>query len=117
MTLKLILPILICCLLLVGCSSSVPVSQGTLDSPDPASRMYAIRRAGQNRDQSKVGQLVELLDSADPAERLLVIQSLEMITGTRMDYDPYETSQQRETSIRRWTAAVKSNQFVASSQP
>jgi hypothetical protein len=116
MTRKLILPVIVSCLLM-GCASGVPLSEGTLDSPDPAARLYAIRRAGESRDQTQVPKLVELLDSSDPTERLLVIQSLELITGTRLDYDPYATPVQRQTAIQRWTDAVATNQFVASSQP
>ena len=112
-----ILLVILLAMSLNGCTSTAPLSEGTLDSPNPAARLYAIRRAGQQRDLSKVPQLVELLDSSDPTERLLVIQSLEHITGSRLDYDPYANPQKREAAIARWVDAVNTRKFVASSQP
>lgn len=103
--------------LVAGCSSAAPVSQGTFDSPDPAARLYAIRRAGDQQDQAAIPALVELLDSSDPTERFLAIQALDRITGSRLDYDPYATSQQRQPAVARWVAAAKSKPFVASSKP
>lgn len=79
--------------------------------------MYAIRRAGQTYDQSAIDPLIERLDSDDAAERLLVIQALEHITGTRLDYNPYADAQQRAKAIARWVAAADANTFIASSQP
>jgi HEAT repeat protein len=111
-----ILSLLLGCLL-IGCGSSVPVSQGGFQSPDPAARMYAIRRAGLSQDHQAIRPLIELLNSDDAAERLLVIQALERITGTRLDYDPYANAQQRADAITRWVAAADANTFVASSQP
>ena len=113
---RIIFPVVLA-MILHGCTTGEPVSQGTLDSPNPAARLYAIHRAGEQRDTSAIAPLVELLDSSDPAERLLVIQSLERITGTRLDYDPYANAQQRDTAIARWVDAAKTHSFAASSKP
>lgn len=114
---RFLFPVVMVCLMLSGCTAGPPVSEGTLTSPDPAARLYAIRRAGEQRDTSAVRQLIELLDSADPAERLMTIEALERITGTRLDYDPYANPQQREVAIASWVKAADSNQFAASVQP
>ena len=103
--------------LLGGCGSGPSISEGGLDSPDPAARLYAIQRAGQTKDRSKIMPLIERLDSDDAAERLLAINALERITGTRHGYDPYGTAQQRVSAIDAWVDYAKSSQNVESATP
>lgn len=89
---------------LTGCAPRA--SEGQLDSPNPASRLYAIRRAGAERDWNAVPALVEQLDSDDPAVRVFSIQALERITGRpRGEYDPYAPLLQRQAAIDTWRRA------------
>lgn len=83
-------------------------SEGTMNSDNPASRLYAIQRAGEERDASAVPQLVESLDSDDPAVRMMAILALEKITGTRRGYDPYAPAMQRHAAVEAWREAVES---------
>lgn len=103
--------------LLSGCGQGPSLSEGGFDSPDPAARLYAIQRAGQTKDRSAVKPLIERLDSDDAAERLLAINALEQITGTRNGYDPYGTAQQRVPAIDAWTQYIKSADFIERTKP
>lgn len=109
-----ILPVAI--LSLIGCRSGPVVSEGGFDSDDPASKLYAIKRAGQNRDDSAVEHLVEQLDSDDPAVRMMTIIALERITGTRLGYNPYASIVNRQLAIDAWVNAVREKRFQQRSQ-
>ncbi|GJQ28477.1 MAG: hypothetical protein HBSAPP03_03610 [Phycisphaerae bacterium] len=76
------------------------------NSPEPAARNAAIVQAVDNRDASKIPDLVRMLDSDDPATRLLAIQALERLTGQRYGYDPAASATEREPAIAKWVAYV-----------
>lgn len=96
---------------LVACGSSTPASRGGFLSPNPAARLYAITQAGQARDRSAIGHLVEQLDSDDPVIRMMAIHALEHITGTRMGYNPYASTVDRQPAIEAWVQAVRQGRF------
>jgi hypothetical protein len=77
-------------------------SEGGFDSDNPASRLYAIRRAGDQRDAAATPRLIESLESDDPAERVLAIAALERITGERLGYDPHASLAHRHEAVQRW---------------
>ncbi|MEX0774502.1 MAG: HEAT repeat domain-containing protein [Phycisphaeraceae bacterium] len=106
--------LLVSATLLAGCAP--PASQGGFDSDNPAAKLYAIRRAGRPGNAADIPKLVEQLDHDDPAVRLMAIKALDEITGTRLGYNPYDSSAQRRTAIERWQEAVRSEQFDASGQ-
>jgi len=97
---------------LAGCAAP-PASQGGFDSDNPAAILYAIRRAGDQRDAAAVPDLVACLDNDDPAVRMMAIGALDRITGTRMDYDPYAEPEQRQVAAQRWAQAVREGRFDA----
>lgn len=84
-----------------------PASEGGLNSDNPASRLYAIRAAGEQQDRSALPALVESLDSDDPAIRMMAISALERITGTRRGYDPYASAAQRQPAVEAWVQSVR----------
>lgn len=84
-------------------------SDGDFDSDNPAAKLYAIRRAGEERDRSKIPKLVEQLDSDDPAVRMLAIGALERITGQRHGYNPYASPQDRRAAVEAWEQAAREN--------
>ena len=93
--------------LLAGCAPAV--SEGGFDAPDPASRLYAIRRAGRERNLDAVPHLIESLNSDDPVVRMFSIRALERTTGRRLGYDPYSTEVERQAAINRWVEAHKAD--------
>ncbi len=80
-------------------------------SDNPASRLYAIHRAAATGDEAAVPALVESLDHDDPAVRMMAINALERLTGTRMGYDPYAGPVARRQAADAWAAAVREGRF------
>jgi len=99
-----------CTLLAVGCRAPSARS-GDLHAADPASKVYAIIEAGRTQDRASVGALVEQLDSDDPLVRVMTINALQHITGTRLGYNPYAPAADRQPATQRWVEAVNKNSF------
>ena len=84
-------------------------SSGSFTSPDPASKLYAIVRAGHERDASAVPQLIEQLNSDDQAVRMYAIGALRRITGEDHGFVYYAPPAKREEAIARWLKAYSAN--------
>lgn len=80
-------------------SCGVPTS---LDSPESAARIRAMRNAAQADDESAVPRLIASLDSDDSAVRLFAIGSLQRITGERRGYDPFAPESERKLAVQEW---------------
>lgn len=91
---------------IVSCSLSLPACGPTIvpsfDSPEPAARNSAIVRAGANKDQEAIPDLVRMLDSDDPATRFLAISALDRITGERFGYEASQDEARRVAAVQRW---------------
>lgn len=83
-------------------SACGPTVVADFNSPEPAARNAAIVKAASEQDGKAVPDLVRMLDSDDPATRLLAIQALERITGERLGYDPAAGNEAREPAMLRW---------------
>lgn len=99
-----------------GCAPP-PASEGGFNSRDPAAKLYAIQRAGEQRDRSAIPHLIEQLNSDDEAVRMFAIISLEKITGTRLGYSPYDPAWKREPAVGKWVAAYKNGEFADIAKP
>jgi len=77
------------------------------DSPEPAARNAAAVRAAARGDRSAIRDLVRLLDSDDPATRLIAINALERLTGTTLGYDHAASEPARRESVARWIDYVR----------
>jgi len=93
---------------LSGCVPTEPVS---LQARDPVKRMEAIVDAAEEHDRSQIPGLVKLLDSDDPATRMLAIRSLEQITGETHGYDHAAPRYERDKAVDEWVAAVESGRY------
>jgi hypothetical protein len=93
---------------LVGCS--LPSEKRGLDARDPAARSRAALDAVERGDQRAIPALISMLDSEDPALRMVACESLERLTGERFGYDPTSGERAREASIERWVAWWESRQ-------
>ena len=102
------MPTVACAAVLLGtaCSSPPAASKGGFDSPSPGARMYAIEDAIRQGDTSKTPELVEQLDSDDPAVRMLAISALERLTGENHGYYYDDPPYIRQAAIQRWVDAV-----------
>lgn len=81
-----------------GCT---PIPKG-FDSPEPAARIEAAVEAARTGDTGAIPDLIGLLDSDDPATRLVAIRSLERLTGETLGYDHAAAEPEREAAIGRW---------------
>ena len=99
-------PVIACVVVLIVSACAPPVSSGGFDAPDPASRIYAIEHALRTKDVSKAPQIVEQLDSDDPAVRFVAIGALEELTGETYGYHYDDPPFLREPAIERWVAYV-----------
>ncbi len=95
-----------------GCAGP-RTSEGGFDSLEPGSRLHAINRAGQQRDATALADLIESLESDDPAIRMMAIVALEQITGTRLGYDPYAPHGERQAAADEWLQSWRSGQIDA----
>jgi HEAT repeat protein len=86
-----------------GCG---PTIQADFNSAEPAARNAAIVEAASKGDRKAVPDLVRMLDSDDPATRLLAINALEKLTGERMGYDYTAPEHERARAVDRWQGWV-----------
>ena len=78
-------------------------------------QLQAVQQAGDTRDRTKIPALVDRLNSDDPAVRMMAINALDRITGTRLGYNPYASAAQRTVAVERWAEAVRNGQFSTAS--
>jgi len=90
-----------------GLSGCFPTAKKGFDSPDNALRIDASVHAAESGDVKAVPDLVRLLDSDDPATRLVAVRSLEKITGTTLGYDHAGNASDREAGVQRWQGWIK----------
>lgn len=83
-------------------SCSLPEPKTSFDSPNPAARTRAMARAARTGDTSHIPELIEMLDSDDPAVRMLAINTLERLTGQTLGYDHGAPPAERHRAIDRW---------------
>ena len=95
-----------------GCAPPIP--SGGFDAPDPASRIYAAVRVAEEfgrdprmPDRATLEHLVAMLLSADPAERLIAGDTLRLVTGKDLGYDPSAPLPVRAAAADRWAAWVR----------
>lgn len=96
-TVLLLLPALLC-------ACTLPQKRAGFQSVDPSERTLAIAQAARDKDPATVPELIEELDSADPAVRMMAIGALRRITGETMGYDHAAPRAERNLAIERWIA-------------
>ncbi|NUQ52432.1 MAG: hypothetical protein HUU19_07010 [Phycisphaerales bacterium] len=87
---------------LVGAGCSSP-ARG-FASADPGARLDAAVDAAARNDRSSIPELIKLLDSDDPAARLVAINTLHRLTGTTNGYDYAAPEADRRAAVDRWVA-------------
>ena len=98
-----VLVIILILLLPSGCGEPVGASSlSGLSSPDPAVKVQAIKWAGDNKLNSAIPQLVDLLEDEDRVVRFYAIGSLRRITGLDHGYDFKTDAHSRLESVKCW---------------
>jgi HEAT repeat protein len=90
------------CVGLVGAGCAGP-ARG-FASADPGARLDAAVEATARKDTSAIPDLIKLLESDDPAARLVAINALERLTGTTNGYDFAAPEYDRRAAVDRWVA-------------
>lgn len=88
---------------------------GGFDAPNPAAKMHATVEAARTGDRAAVADIVQLLDSDDPAVRLLAITALQRLTGETLGYEYDAPRYHRDAAVQRWVRAVEMNEFQGAS--
>lgn len=104
--------VLVVVVALGGCGAKT-----SFDSPDSAARLRAIQRAGAADDRSSIPKLIEMLDSDDPAVRMMAIGVLEDMTGENMGYDPIAPGYERDEAVDRWERWERTRQGQGDNVP
>lgn len=98
--LLLLLPLCLIGGLIGGCTA--PRRPLVVTDPDPSVKIPAMKALVEDRDLRYFEQLVEDLDSDDPAVRFYAIQTLQRLTGQTMDYAYFHDEFEREPALQRW---------------
>jgi len=101
--------ILAIAMMLVACGPAA--RDGGFNSANPAAKIYAIEYAASRGDHSAIGQIIEQLDSDDPAVRCLAGASLKRLTGQTYGYHDFDPPEQRRQAVDRWVRALQSGEL------
>lgn len=86
-----------------------PAISGGFDSPHPAARLFAARRAATESQpdalRDSMPGLIRNLESDDPAVRLVSAQALLDLTGETFGYRHFDPEWVRAPAVRRWRDA------------
>jgi hypothetical protein len=88
-----------------GCEFGPGLSAG-FDSPDPGARLHAVGETVREGDRGGLDELVDELESDDPAARMLSIAALERMTGERLGYEADGPESERAEAVERWRGYV-----------
>ncbi len=93
---------------LAGC---VPIPTG-FDSSVPGARIDASVRAANEQDAKAIPDLIALLDSEDPATRLIASNAIEWIIGRPIDFDHGGMWAERQAAIARLQEEYEQGRLV-----
>ncbi|MCP3906033.1 MAG: hypothetical protein GY715_20620 [Planctomycetes bacterium] len=103
-------PSMMICVIATGLlAACAPPPDRGFESAVPRDRMRAIARAVAEEDRSPetIRRLVEQLDSADPAVRMMAIAALERLTDEELVYEHHDEPAERRTRIRGVAAQLE----------
>lgn len=64
----------------------------------------AVAQAARQEDRASIPNLILVLESSDPAQRMLAIGALERMTGQSLGYEYWAPRPVRDEAIARWKA-------------
>ncbi|MBT3200966.1 MAG: hypothetical protein HN350_13770 [Phycisphaerales bacterium] len=98
---------------IVGCDKPGDIASG-FQNEDPKVRISAIRRAGQEKDQSATPYLVDRLSDSEAEVRMFSIIALKEITGLTNGYRYYDPVVARDKAIEKWRLWLAADNNVRS---
>lgn len=90
----------LCAAALTGCS--LPEPQAGFESVNPQERTAALLKAADAGDADAIPDLISMLDSADPAQRMLAAMTLRRMTGRDFGFHYAAEETQRRLAADRW---------------
>lgn len=94
--------LILCASLSTLAACSIPSSEPSFDSTNPADRTRAIAGAARNPDPQHLRGLIAELDSTDPAQRMFAIRTLQRLTGQTLGYRHSAPEAERAEAVERW---------------
>lgn len=85
-----------------ACARSRPAAVVT--HPDPTVKIPAIKASVESGDMTAIRQLIEDLESDDPAVRFFAISGLERLTQETFDYQYFVDEEERAPAVEKWKA-------------
>lgn len=101
--------------MLPGCTASR--EELSVGHRDPSVKIPGMKKAVRMHDREAVAQLVEDLDSDDPAVRFYSIEALERLTGNDLGYRYFDDEDARKPALARWQGWLKDQQQLATTRP
>lgn len=83
-----------------GCRG--PALEPGFASVDPQERTVALLDSTRRDDRASIPDLIALLDSGDPAERMLAERALRRLTGLDFGYRHYDAPLRRAAAVDAW---------------
>lgn len=83
-----------------GCSQ--PTMRASFKDATPSERTLAAANAARDRDEASIPHLIAMLDSEDPAQRMVAGDALERITGETQGFFFADPEPKRREAIGRW---------------
>jgi len=97
----------------VACSTP----KKAFDSPAPAKRLEALTDPVLMKDRSTIPDRIRMLESDDPAVRMLAFRSLERMTGLTLGYDHAAPRAERRLAVDRWEVWWRTHQDASDTHP
>jgi hypothetical protein len=101
----------ICC---GGCDA--PPIKPVLTDPDPSVKIPAIKLAVQQKDRAAIPNLIQSLESDDPAIRFYANDALIKLTGQDFGFLYYADDPLRRAAVQRWQAWLATSAGQAASK-
>lgn len=89
-------------MLALGAGCAGPSIRPGFESVDPQERTAALLQAARAGDQAAAPELIVMLESSDPAERMLADEALRRLTGRDFGYRHYDPEWKRAEAADAW---------------
>ncbi|MHC4612101.1 MAG: HEAT repeat domain-containing protein [Planctomycetota bacterium] len=105
-------PVLASMTVLLAGACTAPTTEADFDSAHPTARLYAVERAGAQRDMTATPRLVEQLDSDDPLVQMMALEALLRIEGDTHGFWHGDPPHVRQAAIEQWVDHVSAEQVT-----
>jgi hypothetical protein len=83
---------------------TAPREPMVVSNPDPSVKIPAMKQSVESKDMTQVRQMINDLESDDPAVRFFAISALEKLTGQTFGYQYFADEDKRALAVGKWKA-------------